>query len=101
MEILYYNGENLENLIKDKYVLLDFYADWCGPCKMLTNVLENINNIDIIKINVDNYPQLAREYGVMSIPTIFIKKNNQELYKNIGFIDANALQDVINKKKND
>ena len=66
-----YNGENFDEIIKNK-ILVDFYADWCGPCKMLGPVLENINEIEIIKVNVDNYNDLARKYGVMSIPCLIL-----------------------------
>ena len=77
-----YNGENFDEIIKNK-ILVDFYADWCGPCKMLGPVLENINEIEIIKVNVDNYNDLARKYGVMSIPCLILFDKGKELKRNI------------------
>lgn len=80
--------------INNNIVLLDFYADWCGPCKMLAKVLEElskIKNINIYKINVDKYPNKAREYSVMTIPTIILYKNGVLIKKNIGFITLDEL----------
>ena len=73
-----YNGEDFNALTKER-VLVDFYANWCGPCKMLAPVLEKITaDIKVIKIDVDKYNDLAREYGVMSIPCLILFENNQE-----------------------
>ena len=70
--ITYLKDENLDDLTKDKKVLIDFYADWCMPCNMLGESIEEIvdedKNVNGVKINVDEHPDLAREYGVMSIP---------------------------------
>ena len=72
-------------------VVVDFYADWCGPCKMMGKVLEEIDNIDILKVNVDNFPNIAREYKVMSIPTLIIFKNGKEDKKTIGMMSKQEL----------
>ena len=68
-------------------VLVDFYADWCGPCKMLAPVLEKISanrpNDVIVKVNVDNLGEIAQRYGIMSIPTLIVFENGQ--VKNINF----------------
>lgn len=77
-------SEDFNALIKDK-VLVDFYADWCGPCKMLAPLLEEIKNVNILKVNVDLYPDLAAKYGIMSIPTLILFENSKELKKEIGF----------------
>lgn len=89
-----YNGENFDEIIKNK-ILVDFYADWCGPCKMLGPVLENINEIEIIKVNVDNYNDLARKYGVMSIPCLILFDKGKELKRNIGFINEAKIKEFI------
>lgn len=72
----------------DKPVLVDFYADWCGPCKMLTPILEELSGetseITICKVNVDNHPQLAQEFAVQSIPTIISFKNGELHKKAVG-----------------
>ena len=82
MAILHVTNENFEQLLKaDKPVLLDFYADWCGPCRMVAPIIEEIANErdDIIvgKVNVDEQGALAQAYDVMSIPTLIVLKNGQ------------------------
>ena len=70
--IKYLEKDNFEEEVKGKKILIDFYADWCGPCKMLGEVLESIEEVDILKINVDQFPNLATKFGVMSIPTLIL-----------------------------
>ena len=90
-----YNGNNFNELIKNK-VLVDFYANWCGPCKMLGPVLEKVSDeINVLKINVDEYQDLAREYGVMSIPCIILFDNGKEIKRNIGFLPEGKLREFI------
>lgn len=93
--IKYLKEEKLEDLVKDGTHLVDFYADWCGPCKMLGSVLETMEDVDIIKINVDEHPDLATKFGVMSIPTMIVFKNGIETKKQIGFIDSEAIQELL------
>ncbi len=97
MAIINGNKNNFKKLINNK-VIVDFYADWCGPCKMLSPVLDKISeeeNIDIVKINVDNDPELAKEYGIMSIPTIIVFENGEEKNKNIGLCSKQDIKDMI------
>ena len=73
--------ENFDEVIKEGRVLVDFYADWCGPCRMLAPVLEEISNeniIKIVKVNVDNHEDIARRYGVMSIPTLVLMEMSKK-----------------------
>ena len=86
-----YNGEDFDSLIK-KRVLVDFYADWCGPCKMLGPVLEKLDSIDVIKINVDNFGDLAKKYGVMSIPCVILFEDGKEIKRNIGFMNETKVK---------
>lgn len=78
------NEQEFNELIKGK-VLVDFYADWCGPCKRLAPILEELTDIDVLKVNVDMFDELSRSYGIMSIPTLIIFENSKELKKTIGF----------------
>ena len=83
MSVLHITKENFENevLNSDKPVLLDFFAVWCGPCKMIAPVLDEIaeerEDIKVCKVNVDEEPELAAKYQVMSIPTLFVIKDGQ------------------------
>ena len=81
MSLIHFDNEDFNDLTKKK-VLVDFYATWCGPCKMLSPVLDDLSDeidIDIIKIDVDKHNDLARQYGVMSIPTLILIENNNEV----------------------
>ena len=86
--------EDFNNLIQNR-VLVDFYADWCGPCKRLDTILEEINDIDILKVNVDLFQNISNKYGVMSIPTIIIFDKGNEIKKSIGFKTKNELLEFI------
>lgn len=86
--------EDFNNLIQNR-VLVDFYADWCGPCKRLGTILEEINDIDILKVNVDLFQNISNKYGVMSIPTLIIFDKGNEIKKSIGFRTKNELLEFI------
>ena len=95
MEIIHLENQNFKELIKDK-ILVDFYANWCGPCKMLAPELERVeSNVKVVKIDVDEFEELAREYGVMSIPTLILFENGKEIKRNIGFMDKDKIQKFI------
>ena len=102
MSVLKITTENFEEevLKSDKKVLIDFYADWCGPCRMMSPIIDKIaeekgNEIKVGKINVDENQDLAMEYDVMTIPTIMII-NNGEIQKTfIGVTDKNEIIDAI------
>lgn len=93
--IKYLENENLEDVVKEGIWIVDFYADWCGPCKMLGKVLEGMNT-NILKINTDKFPSLAAEYSVMSIPTICFFKDGEMKKKEIGFRSKEELESIIN-----
>ena len=85
-------AENFENelLRSDKPVLLDFYADWCGPCKMLSPVLSEIADeyadvLRVAKVNVDDEPELAMKFGVSSIPMLVLFKNGKIISTSVGY----------------
>ena len=80
-----------EVLTSKEIVLVDFYADWCGPCKMISPILEEIENINIYKINVDDEEDLTMQYGIMSIPCIIAFKDGKEYKRSIGLVDKNTI----------
>lgn len=101
MEILKIDSENFEEEVikSEKTVLIDFFADWCGPCKMLSPIIEQFakenNEIKVVKINVDDSPDLAVKYGVMSIPTLVVIKNGEEVNRSVGLIDKSEILDLV------
>ena len=96
--IKYLEKDNFDEEVKSGRILVDFYADWCGPCKMMGAVLETMD-INILKVNVDEYPEIARRFGIMSIPTLIIFEDGKEVAKNIGFMSKEALTEFLKSTK--
>lgn len=95
MEIIHLTNENFKELIKGK-TLVDFYANWCGPCKMIAPELEKAESeVKVVKVDVDEFEDLAREYGVMSIPTLILFSNGKEVKRNIGFMDKERIEKFV------
>ena len=93
-----------EVLESDVPVLVDFYADWCGPCKMMAPVIEELSNeyegkVKIGKLNVDEQPKTAEKYRVMSIPTILIIKNGQTVETIVGAVPKSSLVEKLEAHK--
>lgn len=86
--------EEFNKLIEGR-VLVDFYADWCGPCQRLAPLLDSIDVIDVLKVNVDEFPNLASRYGVMSIPTLILFNEGKEVRKEIGFRTIDEIEELI------
>ena len=100
MAIIYANETNFNETINTKnIVIVDFFANWCGPCKMLSPMLEEIDNenIVILKVDVDSNPEIANKYKIMSIPTIILFKNGMEKSKKIGLCSKQELEEMINQ----
>ena len=87
-------NENFCEIIKEGVWVVDFYAEWCGPCRMLAPVLEELKE-NVLKINVDEHEDLAQEFGVMSIPTLVFFKDGAEKQKIIGFRNLDELKEII------
>ncbi len=90
------NEEEFLDLISDGNVLVDFYAEWCGPCKIMGEILESVDG-NIVKVNTDTFPNLAQKFGIMSIPTLILFKNGSEADKLIGLQSKNDIIEFINK----
>lgn len=80
-------------------VLVDFYAEWCGPCKMAAPILDELSvsqqAVKIIKMDVDENPETPRKYGVMSIPTVVVFKGGEEVNRKVGFGGRSGYEDMI------
>ena len=101
MEILSVTSANFEKEVinSDKTVLIDFYADWCGPCKAYSPIVESVaienQDIKVVKINVDNAQDIAIKYQVMSIPTTVVIKNGQEINRAVGMMSKSDLLEMV------
>ena len=95
------NAAEFDDAIKEGLVLVDFFATWCGPCKMLSPVLEEVAeenpDINILKIDVDEVSELAVRYGVQAIPTLMLFKNGQRVETRMGYQNKNQLLAFINQ----
>ena len=98
MEII--NTSNFEEKTREGLVLVDFFADWCGPCKMLALVLEKLaafygDKLAVYKVNVDNDIDLARQFNVVSIPSLFLLKDGEVVNSTMGFQNLEALKNFV------
>ena len=89
-----------EQIHSTKPVLVDFYAEWCGPCKMMKHILLDVaermgDGITILSIDVDKEKELAVQYRIQSVPTLIIYKNGKQLWRQSGLISANALTKLL------
>ncbi len=103
MAVVEITKDNFEHTVlkADKPVLVDFWAEWCGPCQMMRPIVDEVaeerNDIIIGKLNVDTQPEIALRYNVMSIPTLILFENGEEAQKSIGLISKEELLELINK----
>ncbi len=103
MSVPHLNKDNFKTEVLDNsgVVFVDFYAEWCGPCKMTSPIIEELaqqmNNVKFIKINVDQNPELASAYSVFSIPTVVIFKKGQPVSQFVGALSKEGFLQEINK----
>ena len=102
MAVLHINQQNFHELEQsDKKVLIDFYADWCGPCRMLGPVIEELAaehpEYAIAKVNVDNNPELASRFGVFSIPSLVVMQNGQVVDQSVGAVPKARILAMLEK----
>ena len=101
MSVIEINEEEFDEKIKNSKnkVLVDCYADWCGPCQMLSPVIEDLANdteyCDFYKVNIDNAPEIASKYEIMSIPTLLFFENHELKEKTVGFRSREELEELI------
>ncbi|MCG7857111.1 thioredoxin [Flavihumibacter sp.] len=93
-----------EIIQSEKPVLVDFFAEWCGPCKMMTPILKNVKEsvgsaVTIIKVDVDKNPEAARQFGIQGVPTLMVFQNGQVKWRQSGVVPAKQLEQVLEKYK--
>ncbi|MBE6157053.1 MAG: thioredoxin family protein [Firmicutes bacterium] len=89
--------EDFDSLVEQGILLVDFYTEWCGPCKMLASILEEIDYMDVIKVDADKFPELAVKFGIMSVPTLCFYKDGLMMQKEIGYRTPEEIKDIYKK----
>lgn len=93
--------DEFKEIIKSEKILVDFSAEWCGPCKMLKEVLKDLDNdnvIDIVQVDVDKFNGIAKSYKVFSVPTLMIFEKGELIRQKTGFMMKNELIEFINEE---
>lgn len=95
------NSVEFNELKEKEKLVVDFFADWCGPCKMLGPVLEKVSeeypDVEFVKVNVDDEMELAGEFGIMSIPAVFLFKKGEVVGQFLGFQQEKGIKEILDK----
>ncbi|HEX3037916.1 MAG TPA: thioredoxin [Oscillospiraceae bacterium] len=101
MEIIHANADSFDSVIKDNTaVLVDFWATWCGPCKMVSPIMEQLaqefsDKLVVAKVNVDEEPELTERFGIQSIPTVIFLKNGEPVLTEVGARSLEHYQQIL------
>ena len=100
MAVIHLNKDNFEEITREGLALVDFWATWCGPCRMQAPVIDQLDeelggNVKVCKVDVDAEPALARKFRVMSIPTLIAMKDGQVKEMRVGYQDLESLKDML------
>ncbi|MBP3841421.1 MAG: thioredoxin [Bacilli bacterium] len=99
MKVVEIKENEFKDKIKGKKVVVDCYATWCGPCRMLSPIIDEVasslEDVEFYKLDVDDAEEVSREYGIMSIPTILVFEDGKLLKKQVGFIQKEELEEFI------
>ena len=102
-ELIKVTDSNVDEILKSEITVLQFSADWCGPCRMLSPIIEGLSEVNtdvtIGKLNVDNNGDTAKKYGIRSIPTVLFLKNGEVIDKMVGISTKEVFQEKINSLK--
>lgn len=102
MAIIHVNDETFEKEVQSSdTILVDFYADWCGPCRAMAPILEELDEdrteVKILKVNVDEAPKVSQQFGIMSIPTLIVFKGGKETAKRVGLCSKEEIINLIHQ----
>jgi len=100
--ITHVDDNNFQEIVKNGLVLLDFFADWCGPCRMLTPILEALaadmkDSLTVAKLDVDHAQKTTSSFQITSVPTLILFKNGQEVNRIVGLKDLEALKKIVSQ----
>ena len=100
--IIHLENENYDEIVNNGLVVVDFFATWCGPCKMLSPVLEEVArdmNIKIVKVDIDDHLDIAKRFGIMSVPTLLVYKDGNVVDKLVGFMPKELIENKLSNYK--
>ena len=102
MSVKVINSKDFNDEVNNDLVLIDFFAKWCGPCRMISPIVEELSNersLEICKINVDECENLSRNLGIMSIPTLLLYSNGKLVTRHTGFMTMDEIKNWIEENK--